>query len=117
MKVYSNEQPEAYSASGNELRIRWDIQEVTKPDMEGNDQTSWEANEALCSVFDDRASLIEKIIGSVHTPGAEIALINNKDIDPSAYSAYQAFRDLAKTLADNWLDHVKTANASAKGLA
>jgi predicted Mrr-cat superfamily restriction endonuclease len=102
MKVYSNEQPDAYSASGHELRIRWDIQQVTKTDMEGNDQTTWEANEALCAVFDDRSSLIEKIIGSVHTPGAEIALINNKDTDPSAYSAYQAFRDLAKNLADDW---------------
>jgi len=116
MKVYSNEQPEAYSASGNELRIRWDIQEITKEGMDGT-ETIWEANEALCSVFDDRASLIEKIIGSVHTPGAEIALINNKDINPSAYSAYQAFRDLAKTLTDNWLNHVKAANASTKGLA
>ncbi len=102
MKVYSNEQPDAYSASGNELRIRWDIQQVTKLDMEGNDQTTWEANEALCFVFDDRSSLIEKIIGSVHTQGAEIALINNKDIDPVAYDAYQAFRDLAKNLADDW---------------
>jgi len=102
MKVYSSEQPEAYNASGNELRIRWDIQQVTKPDMEGNDQTTWEANEALCSVFDDRSTLIEKIIASVHTPGAEIALINNKEIDPSAYSDYQAFRDLAKNLADDW---------------
>lgn len=103
MKVYSNEQPEVYSASGNELRIRWDIQEIIKPDMDGNDQTTWEANEALCSVFDNRSSLIEKIIGSVHTIGAEVALINNKDVDPSAYDAYQEFRELAKTLADNWL--------------
>jgi len=104
MKVYSNEQPEAYSASGNELRIRWDIQEVTKPDMEGNDQTSWEANEALCSVFDDRASLIEKIIGSVMDIGAEIAVINNRDTDPQEYADYQAFRTQAKALADGWLN-------------
>ena len=102
MKVYSNNKPEVYSASGNELRIRWGIQQVTTPDMEGEDQTAWEASEALCSVFDDRSSLIEKIIGSVHTHGAEIALINNKGIDPEAYSDYLALREVAKNLADNW---------------
>jgi hypothetical protein len=104
MKVYSNEQPEVYSASGNELRIRWDIQEVTKPDIEGNDQTTWEANEALCSVFDQRNTLIENIIASIHTQGAEFALINNKDTKPDSYAEYQAFRNLAKQLADNWLE-------------
>lgn len=103
MKVYSNEQPAVYSASGNELRIRWNIQQVTKPDMEGNDQTTWEANEALCSVFDNRATLIEKIIGSVMDTGAEIAAINNRETDPQEYADYQAFRAKAKSLADGWL--------------
>ena len=104
MKVYSNEQPEAYSASGNELRIRWDIQQVTKPDMEGNDQIIWEANEALCSVFDNRSSLIEKIIGSVMDTGAELAAINNKDDSPEDYADYQSLRALAKQLADGWIN-------------
>ncbi len=103
MKVYSNEKPEAYSASGNELRIRWDIQQVTKPDMEGNDQTTWVANEALCTRFDSRSDIIEKVIGSVFTSGAEIALINNKEKDPQAYSEYQEFRNQAKLLADGWV--------------
>lgn len=103
MKVYSQEQPEVYAVSGNELRIRWGITQVTKQDMGGDEQTIWEANEALCSKFDGRCVLIEKIIGSVHTPGAELALINNKDSDPQAYADYQAFRAQAKTLVDGWL--------------
>jgi hypothetical protein len=107
MKVYSNERPEVYSASGNELRIRWDIQKVTKPDMEGNDQTTWEANEALCSVFCNRSQIIEAIIGSVYDTGAEIALINNQADKPEAYAEYQAFRALAKQLADGWLNKDK----------
>jgi hypothetical protein len=103
MKVYSGEKPEVYAVSGNDLRIRWDIQQTSKEDIEGNLETFWEANEALCSRFDSRSTIIEKIIGSVHTPGAEIALINNKETDPDAYASYQNFRDEAKMLADNWM--------------
>ena len=104
MKVYSGEQPEVYAVSGNELRIHWDIKEVPVPSMEGEGETQWQANEALCSVFDTRSTLIEKIIGSVLTPGAEVALINNKDVDPQAYADYQAFRAEAKALADGWIN-------------
>jgi len=103
MKVYSQEQPDAYAVSGNELRVHWNITEVSKQDMDGNAETVWEANESLCNRFDDRATLIENIIGSVHTPGAEIALINNQVSQPEVYADYQAFRLQAKTLADGWL--------------
>jgi hypothetical protein len=99
MKVYSGEQPEVYAVSGQELRIHWNIQEIEVQNMDGEVQTQWEANEALCNVKDSRDVLIEKIIGSVHTAGAEIALINNKDTAPEAYAEYQAFRAKAKELA------------------
>lgn len=98
MKVYSSEQQEIYAVSGQELRIHWDIKEVTI-----NDQTQWEADEALCTIWDDRSTLIEKIIGSVYTPSAEFAMINNKDDKPEKYAEYQAFRTTAKSLADGWL--------------
>ena len=48
-------------------------------------------------------SLIEKIIGSSYTTGGEFAVINNKDIDPTSYAEYQAFRLTAKELADEYL--------------
>jgi hypothetical protein len=102
MKVWSNEKPNVYEVSGNELRIRWDIQEIIKNEMD-NSEKIWEANEAVCNRFDDRSTLIEKIIGSVFTSGAEIALINNKDIDPESYANYQIFRDQAKMLANGWI--------------
>lgn len=99
MKTYSNDKPLVYAVSGQELRIHWGMVEIEK-----EDQTIWEANEALCSVFDSRSQIIEKIIGSVHTAGAEVALINNKDINPEAYATYQAFREQAKLLASEWVN-------------
>ena len=104
MKVYSGTQPEVYAVSAQELRIHWNIQEIQVETMDGETETQWEANEALCHVNDTRDVLIEKIIGSVHTAGAEIALINNKDTDPEAYAQYQAFRAEAKALADEWVN-------------
>jgi hypothetical protein len=98
MKTYSNDKPLVYAVSGQELRIHWGIVEIEK-----EDQTIWEANEALCSVFDSRNQIIEKIIGSEHDTGAEIALINNQSTRVADYAEYQAFRVLAKELADNWL--------------
>ena len=99
MKVYSTDKPETYAVSGSELRIHWDMQEII------NDETAqWEANEALCNIYDTRAQIIEKIIGSVMDTGAEIAKINNRDTDPEAYAEYQAFRALAKQLADGWIN-------------
>lgn len=99
MKVYSGEQPKVYAVSGQELRIHWDIQEVQAQSMNGETESQWVANEALCNVKDSRDVLIEKIIGSVHSAGAEIALINNKETAPEAYAEYQAFRAMAKELA------------------
>jgi len=98
MKTYSTQEPTVYDASGNELRIRWDIQEVVTDEL-----TQWSANEAICSVFCNRSQIIEAIIGSVYDTGAEIALINNQADKPEAYAEYQAFRVLAKEIADNWL--------------
>lgn len=106
MKYYSNNKPETYIVSGNDLRIYWDIKEVTLPSFDDEVKTQWEANEAICSIFDSRSQLIEKIIGSVMDTGAEIAAINNKDASPNEYKNYQDFRALAKNLADNWVNKV-----------
>lgn len=103
--VYSATEPKTYDVSGQELRIHWNIQEIQIESIDGeNTETQYKANEALCSIFDSRSMIIEKIIGSVHTPGSEVALINNKETDPDAYQEYQEFRVLAKQLADNWIN-------------
>lgn len=103
MKVYSGEELPAFQVSGHELRIHWDAAEVAAPSMDDNEPaTQWEQNEALCSVYDSRAQIIQKIINSVYDTGSEIALINNAATKPDEYSDYQEFRTLAKSLADGW---------------
>jgi hypothetical protein len=98
MKIYAGREIEVYEVSGQELRIHWDIIKIIK-----DNETSWEANEAICGVSDSRSSIIEKIIGSVYSTGKEIATINNKEADPESYEEYQAFREFAKQLADGWV--------------
>ena len=102
MKVQSNEQPLAYEVSGKELRIHFNIEQLTREGMEGP-ETFWQADEALCHIADSRNTLIEKIIAVKYSVGAELAAINNQATDPAAYDAYQAFRLEAKALADGWL--------------
>jgi hypothetical protein len=104
MKTQAGYEFQTYEPSGQELRIHWNIEQKTKEDTDGEPITYWEADEALCNVYDNRATLIEKIIGSVYSPAAEIATINNKDTKPQAYTEYQAFRVQAKALADGWLN-------------
>jgi predicted Mrr-cat superfamily restriction endonuclease len=103
MKTYASTQPESYQVLGNTLRIHWDAKEITRESMDGP-QTQWEANEAVCDINDGRNALIEKIIGSVYSTGAELAAINNKDSKPDDYAEYQALRIKAKELADGWLN-------------
>lgn len=101
MKVCSSTQPETYQVIGKTLRIHWNIQEVTKEGMDGP-ETQWEANEAVCGVYDNRDTLIEKIISAVYpTYGSEIAAIRNGGDDAAAH---EAMRTLAKSLADGWLN-------------
>jgi hypothetical protein len=103
MNVQFTDQPAVYDVSGSELRIHWNIEEKTQEGMGGETQTYWQADEALCAVMDSRATLIEKIIAAVYSTGAEIAAINNQEINPEGYAQYQAFRVQAKALADGWL--------------
>lgn len=103
MKTQAGYQIQPYEVSGYELRVHWNIEQKTREEMDGSTVTYWQANEALCDRRDDRSQLIAKIIGSVYSITAEFATINNKDSKPQEYADYQAFRALAKTLADGWL--------------
>jgi hypothetical protein len=103
MKVSAGRPIDVYEPSGSELRIHWNIIEKTREESDGTTTTYWEADEALCDVAADRATLIETIIGAEYSMGREFAAINNREDDPEAYAAYQAFRAQAKVLADGWL--------------
>lgn len=104
MKTEAGYEFQTYEASGQELRIHWNIEQKTKKEMGDELFVYWEANEALCNTKDDRAALIQKIIGSVYSVADEIATINNKDRKPEEYAVYQEFREQAKALADGWLN-------------
>jgi hypothetical protein len=52
----------------------------------------------------NRNQIIEAVIATEYTTGAEFAAINNRDVAPDAYAAYQAFRATAKALADGWIN-------------
>jgi hypothetical protein len=103
MKTFSGREFQTYEVSGTDVRVHWDIQETQREDLEGVSTTQWEAEEAVCGVSDSRSELIEKIIAAKYTVQKELATINNKDVDPESYQAYQAFRAEAKALADGWI--------------
>jgi hypothetical protein len=103
MKSFSDIQPDVYQVIGDFLHIHWNIEQVAAPSM-GEPRTQWSADEAVVNKAANRSQIIEAIIGSVFTTGAEIAVINNQTSDPATYVAYQEFRVQAKQLADGWLN-------------
>jgi hypothetical protein len=99
MKVYSQEQLPKFQVSGSELRVHWGAKQVPVSSIDGDQGLQWEQNEALCNVNETRSDMIEKIIASVYTTGAELAAINNGG---EQYAAYQAFRAQVKVLVNEW---------------
>lgn len=95
---------QTYETSGKELRIYWDEQIVERPGMDDEPlETFYSYKTCVSPIVTDRASLISRIIRSQMSVDDEIATINNQADKPDEYAAYQAFRALAKQLADNWL--------------
>lgn len=92
MKTQSDKQLPTYDVSGKELRIHWN-EEV----IETDEGLMYKYSEALCNIFDDYSTLVEKIIASQYSPAEEIAVVNNGGEE---YVNYLKFRRLAKRLAD-----------------
>lgn len=63
---------------------------------------TYESHKAAGTLKRYRDSLIEIEMGKKYTPGAEIALINDKDIKPDEYAEYQAYRAECKAKVDKW---------------
>lgn len=101
MKVYSDTQLPVYQVIGQTLRIHWGSAEETKEQPDGTEVITYVCSEAICDKADGRNTIIEKIMASEYTTGAELAAINNGGED---YDAYQAFRLQAKALADGWVN-------------
>jgi sulfur carrier protein ThiS len=97
--VQANTQQETYQPSGATLQIYWDEQMV-----ERDDETVYVYRFCEVPVTANRNQIIEAVIATEYTTGAEFAAINNRDVAPDAYAAYQAFRATAKALADGWIN-------------
>lgn len=104
MKVSSSSPLPTYQVLGNKLLIHWGEEVIQSKSMDGEPTASYQYNEASAFVYDTRELLIEKIIGSVYTLGAEIAAIRNGGQDANDH---HALRVQAKALADGWLQRSK----------
>lgn len=66
------------------------------------DKVKYQIHKASGTLKRYRASLIEALMAKKYTPGAEIALTNDKDIKPEEYAEYQAYRAECKATVDKW---------------
>lgn len=104
MKTHSNVSPETFVVSNGNLTINHSVTSYQKTDiMTDTSYTEYEYYAATVPVDATRSMIIEAIIGSKMTAGAEVAIINNQTTRPEDYESYQEFRTMAKSLADEWL--------------
>ena len=92
---------ETYQISGGVLQIYWDEKQHTREDM-GETETYYSYAYANAKPSDGYAELVRAIIHSQYSHDDEIALINNQADEPEKYADYQAFRQLAKDLANGY---------------
>jgi hypothetical protein len=96
MKSNSDRIPERITQSAGKFQIAYNITEVVKEDRTSYDYDYVAVDEVT------RAKIINAIIAEVHSPDAELALINNELASPGTeeYAEYQALRAFAKSVAD-----------------
>src|SRR6056297_1351852 len=98
MRVNSNDKLPENQVIGPTLRIHWDYQEVPATEEV---PAGWSCDEAAVPKTASRGQIIEAIIATKYpTSGTELAAINNGGQE---YDDYQAFRAMAKSLANGWM--------------
>jgi propanediol dehydratase small subunit len=101
MLVKSDTRPEATELLQGKKLINFDIKEVEIKDENSEDiRAGFEYLQAKVELNATRSGIIEAIIATKYSAGAEIALTNDKDTKQDDYKAYQEFRVLAKELAE-----------------
>lgn len=103
MKFEANTVPEKFEVSGFELRIRFDVKEVEREDMSGEKRKAFVGDEVVVAENATRSTIIESIVASRYSQGAEISLSRKADSDPAKVE-YLAFVNQAKAVADEWLN-------------
>ena len=99
MKCYHDSKVPVKQVSGSEVRITFNQVEVAAPSM-GDEpaRTQWEGEQVIVPVGASKATIIEAIVASRYTVGAEIALSRKADYD-AAKVEYLAFVAMAKQVA------------------
>jgi len=101
MLVKSDTRPEEVQLLQGRKLINFDIKEVEIKDENSEEaRTGFEYLQAKVELNATRGDIIEAIIATKYSVGAEIALTNDKDTKADEYKAYQEFRALAKSLAE-----------------
>jgi len=100
MVVKSDTRPEAVELLQDSKLINFDIKEVEITDPESTDiRIGFEYQQVKADIKGTREAIIEAIIATRYSAGAEIALTNDKESKAVEYAEYQDFRLLAKSLA------------------
>ena len=98
MKFETNDRPKTYAISGNELRINFDIKEVEREDpVTKEKRTVFIGEEVVVPKGASTSTIIETIIASRYSVGAEFAMVRRLDTD-SEKVEYLSFVQLAKDL-------------------
>lgn len=99
-RATSKDKISTYQPSGSFLQIYWDEQVETR-DTDGETETFYSYAYCDAKTTDSYADLVIKIIRSQYTIDDEFAAINDGG---QRHADFLAFRDLAKQLAQGWLD-------------
>jgi hypothetical protein len=103
MKGNSVERPQVMVKSEGKTQVLYNITEITKEDIEGKTQQSFDYDYVEISGEITRGKIVDGVIMQTHSKDAELALINNELLSPGTkeYQEYQKLRTFAKGIADN----------------
>lgn len=112
MKIKSQNKLPLVQTHGRGFLISFDEAEITLSPSPGtlpgaDPQTGFEYEQCFVCGSPTRQEIIEAMIATRYTTGAEFAAINNAQEDPQGYDSYQQFRVLVKagaTIVESWLN-------------
>lgn len=94
MKSQSDSRPSLAQKLQGGILINFNIVET---------ENGFEYDQVKVSETPTKSEIVEAVMASKYTTGAEFAAINNKDSEPEEYQEYQDFRVFAKAIADEVL--------------
>ena len=100
-RTQSQVQMPTYEVSGSEVNIFWGEQVIHRQSLDGDDEVVYDYAYCVAPATANYDDLVGVIIRSQYSINQEFAAIN---AGGERHAAFLAFRDLAKSLARNWLD-------------